>query len=134
MRFPRIRIRTYEPLMRRKTNWHLLSEAELRMLMHGLSEWERRAPLGPIRTRIRRTRRAAVDFYRKTYGRLAEDRLWVPERLPKERFNRSSHVGAMIHGKKTIGGCCGMRPNSALLTDTSTSPLCAQHGAAKRDR
>ena len=88
MRFPRTRIRTYEPLMRRKTNWHLLSEAELRLLMHGLSEWERRAALGPIRTRIRRTRRAAVDFYRTKYGRLAEDRLWVPERLPTEKSNR----------------------------------------------
>jgi len=28
----------------------------------------------------------------------------------------------------------GGRPNSALLTDTSTSPLRAQHGAAKRER
>jgi len=27
-----------------------------------------------------------------------------------------------------------LRPNSALLTDTSTSPLRAQRGAAKRGR
>jgi hypothetical protein len=27
-----------------------------------------------------------------------------------------------------------MQPNSALLTDALTSPLCAQRGAAKRGR
>jgi hypothetical protein len=28
----------------------------------------------------------------------------------------------------------GMQPNNALLTDTYSSPLRAQHGAAKRER
>jgi len=79
--------------MRRKTNWRFLGEAELRLLMWGLAEWERRSPLGPIRTRIRRTRREAVAFYRKRYGPLAEDRLWVPSKLPKEKSHRISFLG-----------------------------------------
>ena len=79
--------------MRRKSNWRYLTNAELRLLMSGLSEWERRSPLGPIRTRIRRIRREVVAFYRKHHGPLADDRLWVPAKLPKEKSERRSFLG-----------------------------------------
>lgn len=89
----RSRIRTYDPRMRLRSNWRFLSAGELRLLMSGLANWERRSPIGPVRSRIRRMRRDAVEFYRKVHGSLAEDRLWVAPRLPTERGMRDRYLG-----------------------------------------
>jgi hypothetical protein len=80
-----MRIRIYNPMMRLKSNWRLLGEAELRLLMYGLADWERRSVIGPTRSRIRRRRREAVRHYRAHVGSLGDDRLWVAERLPVDR-------------------------------------------------
>ena len=54
--------------------------------MAGLANWENRSQ-GPARSRIRRKRLEAVNFYRRAIGPLAEDRLWVGKRLPQEPFS-----------------------------------------------
>jgi hypothetical protein len=44
-------------------------------------------------------------------------------------------IGWLVSMDVTMENIYGrMRPNSALLTDTFTSPLRAQRGAAKRER
>jgi len=79
-----VRILTHKPVMRRRSNWSRLSKAELRLLMAGLAEWERRSS-GPVRSRIRRKRIDAVHYYRKTHGFLTEDRLWVQAKMPRTK-------------------------------------------------
>ena len=76
-----VRIQTHKPLMRRRSNWHRLSNAELRLLIAGLADWESRSA-GSVLTRIRRKRQDAVHYYRKWHGPLADDRLWVQYKLP----------------------------------------------------
>jgi hypothetical protein len=68
--------------MRRRSNWHRLSKAELRLLMAGLADWESRS-IGSVLSRIRRKRQDAVGYYRKVHGPLADDRLWVQRNLPR---------------------------------------------------
>jgi hypothetical protein len=103
----KIHIRIYHPMMRLRSNWRMLTNAELRLLMAGLADWERRSDLGPVRSRIRRMRLDAVQHYRKVYGPLSDDRLWVAERQPNERKktlhrNRHNpknekHIGVLWH-------------------------------------
>jgi len=76
-------VRIHNPLLRRKARWPSLSKPELRLLMAGLADWELRSR-GPSRTRIRRKRQDAVAFYRRKFGALGDDRLWVAARLPSE--------------------------------------------------
>ena len=80
----------YNPLKRRRAYWPLLSNAELRLLMHGLSEWEERSR-GATKTRIRRKRVEAVQFYRKKFGGLSADRYWVGERMHTKIGERGLH-------------------------------------------
>jgi hypothetical protein len=88
-RSARSNVRIYNPRMRRRSNWSLLSKPELRLLMAGLAGWEERS-IGSVRTRIRRKRREAVAFYRAKYGGLADDRLWVGPKMNRKglRWNR----------------------------------------------
>lgn len=70
------RLKVNRAAMRRRASWHVLSRAELRLLMSGLLEWEMRSQ-GPMRARLRRKRMEAIDFFRRVHGPLASDRLWV---------------------------------------------------------
>jgi hypothetical protein len=72
--------------------------------MSGLAEWERRARIGPVRSRIRRTRGDAVEFYRRHHGPLGEDRLWVPSKLPREVRLRARILPAHIPAKESKRG------------------------------
>ena len=81
----RHRVRIHDPVKRLKSNWRHLSNAELRLLMSGIAEWESRTPLGPTHTRLRRRRRDAVFFYRKYHGKLGDDRLWAIIRVKPSR-------------------------------------------------
>jgi hypothetical protein len=55
--------------------------------MAGLADWESRS-LGPSRARIRRKRLDAVAYYRRKFGGLADDRLWVAARIPRKNSLR----------------------------------------------
>ena len=89
-------IQVYNPLKRRRASWHMLSKSELRLLMHGLAEWEERSR-GPTKARIRRKRIDAVAFYRDKFGGLASDRYWVGERM----HQKIAAYG--LHNPKTEG-------------------------------
>jgi len=62
----------------RKSNWRGLPETTLRATINGLGARERRAPLGPYRSRLRTRRLSAVSVFRERFG---EDTL--VERLSK---------------------------------------------------
>jgi hypothetical protein len=89
-------IEIYNPLKRRRAYWSALPKAELRLLMHGLAEWEERSK-GAVRARIRRKRVEAVAFYRRKFGGLPSDRYWVGERM----YKKIAVDG--IHNPKTEG-------------------------------
>jgi hypothetical protein len=94
-----------DPRMRRKSNWRRLSRGEMRLLMAGLADWESRSPLGPIRTRIRKTRLEAVAFFRKHHGSLSEGNSWVsPRLLPKDERRRPISWGPHNPGKENVAG------------------------------
>ena len=80
------------PLKRRRSRWRYLSRPEVRLLMSGLADWEQRSR-GPVKTRIRRKRRNAVMYYRKTYGALPDDRPWTAVKLGRAapRVGRPAH-------------------------------------------
>jgi hypothetical protein len=76
----------------------------MRLLMAGLADWELRSPLGPIRTRIRKTRLEAVVFFRKHHGSLSESSSWVAPRLPKDERRRPINWGPHNPGKENVAG------------------------------
>ena len=79
--------------MRVRSTWHMLTTGELRLLMAGFADWERRSPPGPIRSRIRGKRLDAVAYYRRAHGALGEDRQWVSARLPNQQRIREAYLG-----------------------------------------
>jgi hypothetical protein len=80
-------IKTHHPLMRRRAGWHVLSRAEMRLLMAGLMDWEFRS-IGPMRARLRRKRLDAVEFFRRFHGPLPNDRLWMTAGRESHRHRR----------------------------------------------
>jgi hypothetical protein len=83
-------LQIYNPLKRRRAYWPALSKPELRLLMHGLAEWEERSR-GPVKARIRRKRVDAVSFYRKRFGGLSSDRYWVGQRMHRKIQHEGLH-------------------------------------------
>jgi hypothetical protein len=79
-------------------------------------------------------------------GGLAALIAWVASMSILFKFDMAAAFGSLIFAGAMViptGVLLGViigfslrreRPNSALLTDTYTSPLCAQHGAAERER
>lgn len=94
-------IQIYNPLKRRRAYWPALSKPELRLLMHGLAEWEERSR-GAVKARIRRKRIESVSFYRKKFGGLASDRYWVGERMHKRIRTRELHNPKLENGRGVL--------------------------------
>jgi len=69
-----------------------------------------------------------MSLRRATYGQLlgVADCAGVSNEREREMLAAFIRKGSLGSGR--------MEPNSRLLTDTYTSPLRAQHGAAKRER
>jgi hypothetical protein len=86
-----IHVLAHVPRMALKSNWHLADEPTLRIFMHRLAELEVQSLPGPVRSRFRAKRLAAVRFYRKHLGQLAEDRLSVGRHINRRSFERPSH-------------------------------------------
>ena len=86
-----IHVLAHVPRMALKSNWHLADKPTLRIFMHRLGELEAQSLPGPVRSRFRAKRLAAVGFYRKHLGKLADDSLWVGRHINRRRFERPLH-------------------------------------------
>ena len=97
-----LHVRAHVPRMALKSNWRFADEATLRIFMHRLCDLEAQSLPGPVRSRFRAKRLAAVAFYRKHVGPLAEDRLWVGRHVNRRRFEQPLYRSAVgvqrIHG------------------------------------
>ena len=97
-----LHVLAHVPRMALKSNWRFADEATLRIFMHRLCDLEAQALPGPVRARFRAKRLAAVAFYRKHLGPLAEDRLWAGRHVNRFRFERPLYRPAVgvrkIHG------------------------------------
>lgn len=71
------RSRTLRPRFALASAWPQLSRAELRLLMARLLDLEVSSAPGPVRSRFRARRAAAVSTFRRVHGELADNAAWV---------------------------------------------------------
>lgn len=80
------------PRMALKANWRFADRPTLRIFMHRLGELEAMSLPGPVRSRFRAKRLAAVEFYREHLGELAEQTPSVSSNAYRRRYERPHHA------------------------------------------
>jgi hypothetical protein len=99
-----LHVQAHTPHMALKTNWRFADKPTLRLVMQRLEELETQCLPGPARTRFRVKRLAAVTQYRKSFGGLSNDRLWVDSGSAKRRYQRPLRPAEKIYGWALFAG------------------------------